>query len=219
MDNDNTKSFAAVAGRDADKILDVIRAPEKDLLTAYYIANKSKDVADGLLQLARAGEAEAVTSFIVSDAVRFDTLVKNGQLKTLMETLEQLNASQQLKILSASESYLYGSPNATVLQDIVSSPDGKTTERLGRIMRGFDNQQRTDLFSAPMAAWWVTCFDQIPLMVEILSPLSMKERQSIVDKVKFGDIASVLEESCSSELNAAFKGCKFPAIRAATPKV
>jgi hypothetical protein len=216
--DDNTKSFAAAADRDMDKILAVIREPGKDPLTAYYIAQRSKEVADGLLQLARTGDAEAVTSFIASDAVRFDTLAGNGQLKTLMETLGQLSTSQQFKVLSATESYLSGAPDATVLKKIVFSKDEKIIEQLGGILHSFDNRQRTDLFSAPMAAWWMSN-DHTPLMVEILSPLSQKERQSIVDRVRIGDIASVLEVSCSSELNAVFKDCKFPKPRAAVPEV
>lgn len=212
-----TTPFTAAADQSADKILDAIRAPEKDFLTAYYVAQRSKDVAEGLLQLANAGETEAVTSFIASDAVRFETLVKNGQLATLMETIEQLNKSQQVKFLSATESYLSGCPNATVLQNIVSSRDEKTIEKFGEILRGFDAQQRIDLFSAPQAAWWVSCYDQTDLLVEILSSLSQNERQCLVNKA--GNIASVIQISCSNELNNIFKGCTFPTVRSSEPVV
>ncbi len=219
---ENTTSFAAAAD-DMGKILEAIRAPEKHVLSGYYIAQRSKDVADGLLQMARASEGETVTKFIASNAARFDTLVNNGQLKTLMETLEQLSASQQCKVLSATESYLSGMPDARVLKDIVFSKDKDVLKKLDTMLHGFDNQQRVDLFSAPMAAWWMSGSDQVPLMVEILKPLSLNERQSIVSTNKaghdFASIANVLEESCSSELNALFKGCRFPAPRTEGPKL
>lgn len=211
MDKDTTKLFATAAEHNINKILDAIRAPEKDFLTTNYVANKSKDVAEGLLHLARIGETEAVTSFIVSDAVRFNTLTKNGQLKTLMETLEQLDRSQQTRILSATESCLYGAPNATVIQNIVSSKDKDVHDKLLGILRGLNTQQRTEILSAKMATWWILCHDQLPLLYAVVESLSQNERQRVIDKS--GDIPMVLQNSCSQELSDLFKGCRFPSTQ------
>lgn len=208
MEKKAAKKFREATAHGTDAILAAIRAPEEHFLTGCYVNNRSAEVANALLQLAGTGEAAVVVSFIVSDAVRFETLTENAQLGTLMDMLGKLDKAEQTKILAATEATQYGTPNATVLQNIVSSKDKTVIEKLGAILRGLDNPQRIEIFSAPRAMWWTSSYEQIPLMVEILSPLSQGERQKIVDNDP-DDIAETLEVSWDAELSNLFADCKF----------
>jgi hypothetical protein len=200
-----TKDTFAAQANSPERILNAIRAPEQEFLTPYYVAHKSKEVADSLLQLVQAGEADSVTSFISSDGTRFETLAKNGQLKTLVRVVSSLDNAHRFQVISASESYLYGHPNATVLQNFVGSRDAETTGKLAEILRGFDNAQRTELFKVPGAVWWMSSYDQVPLLYEILYPLSKEQRQEIYASSRMVPMA--ITESCCPELSDLFKGC------------
>ncbi|MEZ0226685.1 MAG: hypothetical protein ACAH83_19165 [Alphaproteobacteria bacterium] len=207
MNKSAAKAFAAAAKPEADRIRNAIRAPDSDCLTPYYVAQKSDAVAQSLLKLARKGETEAVASFLFSNAIRFATLAEKGQINTLLDTLETLGKSQQAKVLGATESISYGAPNATVLQTLAGTPDEKVQERLAGLLRGLDSAQCTKLFSTPGAAWWMSSHERDDVMTEVISALSPKQRQYIVNHAK--DMTRVIETTDREDFAALFKDCKF----------
>ena len=194
------------------RIFNAVKAPQAEFLTGYFVLHKSEEVAKAMLKLIKDGDAEKVTSFLSSDARRFETLSERGQMNGLLDVLEGLSKSQQAKVLSATESVNYGTPNATVLQTIAGTKDDKVQTRLAGLLRGLDTAQCTKLFSQPGAAWWMSSYERDDLMTEVMSTLSPKQRQYIVSHSP--DIGRAISATCRDDFAALFKGCKFPKGRA-----
>jgi hypothetical protein len=210
MAKNTSQMFVAAADPDNKRILDGIRAPQDEFHIHFFVAQRSKQVAELLLQLATSGEGDVAVDFLAGDAKRFDTLTNKGQLDTLMKVIEALEPAQQLKILKATENELYGSPNATVLQNIISDRDpargSALTKRLADVVLKFDDQQRIQLLAAPMAVWWMSSYDKVPLLCEMVEPLSTQQRERILNSSK--DVGRALSMACDEGINQLFKDCK-----------
>ena len=194
------------------RIFNAVKAPQSEFLTGYYVLHKSEEVAKAMLKLVKDGDGDKVTSFLSSDARRFETLAQQGQMNALLDVLEALGKSQQAKVLSATESVNYGTPNATVLQTIAGAKDDKVQARLAGLLRGLDTAQCTKLFSQPGAAWWMSSYERDDLMTEVISALSPKQRQYIASHSP--DLGRAISATCRDDFAALFKGCKFPKARA-----
>ncbi|NBX65610.1 MAG: hypothetical protein EBQ96_01265 [Proteobacteria bacterium] len=200
----------------SDRILAGIRAPASEPLIDNYVNNRSAEVMAVMTKMVADGEAMAVASFIAADAERFETLTENGHLKALAQLVERMDSTQQFQVLSASESHLYGIPNATVLQNFVGSDDPEVTGIFAGMLRGFNTDQRADVLAVPGAVWWTLSLDRTgmtELLYDVVSSLSQSQRQKVYGSCE--KVAMAIDMSAAKELADLFKGCTPPLKSAA----
>lgn len=181
--------FAGISADLSERILEGIRAPEREPLIDAYVNSRPKEVSDILLKLAETGEAGIAATFIASDSGRFERLAERDQLPTLMLILESMDITSRLKVLCATENDAYGIPDATVMRVILSSSNADAIEKLTGIMRNFDSDQRTEIMAAPGTMWWMSSHDHLQLMYETLSTLSVPQRQKIYGSAETPQLA------------------------------
>lgn len=189
----------------SDRILRGIREPQDEPLIDNYVNNRSREVLAALTKLVGNREAPIVAAFITSNATRFEVLAEHGHLSELIQMIESMDNPQRLKILCATESAQFGIPNATVIERIAASEDKEITGKFANMLRSFDTEQRAEVLAVPGAMWWMSTYDQVELMYEIISTLSPAQRQKIYSGSESAHLA--VEMTASPDLAALFKGC------------